>query len=103
MDRYFKSCPTNHGVADLHLIGVASMFIASKFEDHIPIKMNKLIEKACHGKFNKQDIKKQECDILHALDFQIQAPTTMDFLKVYLDEMLNIQILGYRLTKEKEK
>ena len=39
MDRYFKWCAKAKKLDDLHLIGVTSMFIASKYEDIYPLKM----------------------------------------------------------------
>ena len=36
---------------DLHLIGITCMFIASKYEDLLPIRLETLCEKAGFGKF----------------------------------------------------
>lgn len=33
LDRYLKSTTVKHEVSELHLLGVTSMFIASKYED----------------------------------------------------------------------
>jgi hypothetical protein len=38
---------------DVHLIGMVSMFIASKFEDVIPIRMNSMISKIGHDMFSE--------------------------------------------------
>jgi len=51
MDRYFKQCAGPMKSADLHLVGVISMFIASKYEDVVPILMKTLVNKIGHGKF----------------------------------------------------
>ena len=48
MDRYFKNCATSKDVSDLHLIGVTSMFLSSKFEDIYPLKMKTVFEKIGH-------------------------------------------------------
>ena len=50
MDRYFKGCPKTLQVGDLHVIGVTSMFLASKYEDIYPLKMKTVFEKIGHSK-----------------------------------------------------
>ena len=54
---------------DLHIIGVASMFIASKFEEIYALKFSTVYEKIGHKKLNKIDIIKKEADILNALNY----------------------------------
>lgn len=39
MDRYLKGCKDVKQVKDLHIIGVTSMFVGSKYEDSKPIDM----------------------------------------------------------------
>jgi len=53
MDRYFKQCEKELKPSDLHLTGIVSMFIASKYEDVIPILMKTLVNKIGHNKFEK--------------------------------------------------
>lgn len=45
MDRYFKNCPEGKKIGDLHIVGVTSMFVASKFEDISPLRMKTVDEK----------------------------------------------------------
>lgn len=42
--------------SDLHLVGLVSIFISSKYEDVIPIHMEQIIRDAGHGKFVRKDI-----------------------------------------------
>lgn len=49
-DRFFKYCQEHKEIADLHIIGVTCMFIASKFEDIYPLKMKTVFEKIAHKK-----------------------------------------------------
>ena len=51
MDRYFKASERILKSSDLHLTGVVAMFIASKYEDVIPILMRTLLNKIGHNKF----------------------------------------------------
>lgn len=57
MDRYFKACPNVLEFSQLHLIGAASMFIASKFEDSKPLTMKEVLERICHHEFQLEEVK----------------------------------------------
>ena len=92
MDRYFKNTEGVKEVSDLHVTGVTTMFIASKFEDIYPLKMKTVYEKIAHKKLQIAKIKTLELDIMSAIDYKIHAPTILDFLKVYLLEVLGIEI-----------
>ena len=83
LDRYFKYKQECKEVADLHIIGVTAMFIASKYEDIYPLKMKMVYEKIAHKKLPIERIKSLETDIMKALNYRIHTPTTLDFLKVF--------------------
>lgn len=55
----------------LYLIGLAALFISSKYEDIVPIRMKQIIEDAGHLKFNLNQILKMERLILMNLDFNL--------------------------------
>jgi hypothetical protein len=63
---------------NLHLIGLVSLFISSKFEDVIPIHMAQILKDAGHSKFIRDDIILMERNILIALGFKIQETTIYD-------------------------
>lgn len=102
-DRYSKGCANNLEVSDLHIIGVTSMFVASKFEDIYPLKMKTVHEKIAHSKLEISKIKELELDIMKVIKYKIHAPTVLDFLKVYLLEALGIEIQSKSITKKKEE
>mmetsp|Transcript_32597 Transcript_32597/g.24083 ORF Transcript_32597/g.24083 Transcript_32597/m.24083 type:complete len:134 (-) Transcript_32597:236-637(-) len=69
MDRYF-SC-LNSGprartleLQELHITGIACMFIASKYEDVYPLLMKTVFNKIGHAKIPAEAIKERELDIL---------------------------------------
>merc|ERR1712151_196214 len=104
IDRYFKNKQDTREISDLHIIGVTSMFIASKYEDIYPLKMKMVYEKIAHQKLAIEDIKTLELDILQSINYQIPAPTLLDFLRVYLQEVLAIGHAGKTsLTKEEKE
>lgn len=91
-DRFAKGCDKILEVGDLHVLGVTSMFVASKFEDIYPLKMKTVHEKIAHSKLDIEKIKTLELDIMRIIKYKIHAPTVLDFLKVYLLEALDIHI-----------
>ena len=90
LDRYFKNKSQRREISDLHIIGVTCMFIASKYEDIYPLKMKMVYEKIAHKKLAIEEIKTLELDILSHIQYKIPAPTVLDFLRVYLQEVLDI-------------
>ena len=87
----------------MHVTGVTTMFVASKFEDIYPLKMKTVHEKIAHKKLDISKIKSLELEIMRAIEYKIHAPTVLDFLKVYLVEVLSIEIQNRTETKKKEE
>lgn len=54
LDLYFKNCDRKLEIKDLHCSGVASMFIASKYEDIYPLKLRVVYEKIAHQKISEE-------------------------------------------------
>jgi len=103
LDRYFKNKQGTREISDLHIIGVTTMFVASKYEDIYPLKMKMVFEKIAHKKLPIEKIKSLELDILKTIHYKIPAPSLLDFLKVYLKEVLDIGHAGNTsLTKEEK-
>ena len=83
MDRFFYYSKNKYKADDLHLIGICSIFLAFKYSETIPIKLDFLVEKIAHNKFKKKDILKMEQEILHALNFSLLKPTLYEFTMLY--------------------
>jgi cyclin-A len=90
LDRFLTQTARVVEVSNLHIIGVTSMFIASKFEDIHPLKMKIVFEKIGHQKLTVESIKQLELDILKTLHYKIASPTVLEFLLLYLKQVLNI-------------
>ena len=87
MDRFFKKTERELKAEDLHLIGVVSMFIASKYQDLVPLKMVVVEEKISHGKFSAREILKKEEEILTTIDYDITKPSSWDFICFFFEEI----------------
>lgn len=79
------------------------MFIASKYEDIYPLKMKTVYDKIAHQKLEIKQIKNLELEMMRVIDYKIHAPTVLDFLKVYLVEVLGVEIKNRTETKKKEE
>ena len=77
MDRYFKSCKQALPMADLHIVGVVSMFLASKYEDVIPLSLKIVYNKIGHKKLSTDQILSREIEVLEALEFNLMRQTTL--------------------------
>jgi len=53
MDTFILNCNYILKSEEVHLIGVTSMFIATKFEDIIPIRISSFVNKISHGVFSE--------------------------------------------------
>lgn len=85
MDRYFNNCQRSIKLDELHLIGITSMFTASKYEDVRPLIMRVVVKKIAHDKYSSDQIMEKELDMLRSIGFRVSAPTVMDFLEKYID------------------
>uniref|UniRef100_A0A8R7U8K1 Cyclin-A3-1 n=1 Tax=Triticum urartu TaxID=4572 RepID=A0A8R7U8K1_TRIUA len=67
----------------LQLLGVASLFVAAKYEEiHVP-KLDKFSD-ITDGTYTNQQVVKMEADILKYLNFQMGSPTVRTFLLRFL-------------------
>lgn len=82
MDEYFKKALKRHGVNDLHLIGVTSIFIAAKFEELYPIKLTVIYEKIGHRKIPKEEIRLMESEILERIGYDLVGGTIFDIVNL---------------------
>ncbi|CAG9334526.1 unnamed protein product [Blepharisma stoltei] len=78
LDRYLslKNVSKHH----LQLVGVTSLFIASKYEEIHPPAISNLVALTDNA-YTKEQIIEMEGDILRALDFQITNPSVLRFFE----------------------
>eukprot|EP00347_Sterkiella_histriomuscorum_P024362 403331384 len=74
MDQYFNRARLlglNLERKELHLTGLVSVFLSSKYEDVIPIHMSQILRDAGHNKYDRIDVLTKEKEILTVLKFNI--------------------------------
>lgn len=87
LDRYFKHSKRALVSTELHLLGIACMFIASKYEDVIPILMRTAVNKIAHNKFSQAQIEAKEIEVLQVLGFRIGQPSVKEFIDQFLAQL----------------
>jgi len=60
MDQYLYSCKNQLRNRDIHLIGIVSMFIGTKYEEIWPFKLKTVHQKIGHKKFSDFSIRNLE-------------------------------------------
>jgi hypothetical protein len=96
MDRYLKALTVNSiQPAELHLLGVATMFMASKYEDIYPLRLKIVHEKIAHKKLSCQEIKEKETDVSVSLGFVLGKPTQWDFINFFVEEIFFTQVNNF--------
>ncbi len=86
MDNYLQKSKKVFSENELHLIGMVSIYMASKMEDIIPLHMVHIKSKIGHDKFTQQEIIMMEREILKVLDWDILLITTYDTIKTFLSD-----------------
>jgi hypothetical protein len=66
--------------AQLHLLGVTALLIATKYEEIYPPELKDLLN-VSENKFTKVEVLKMEYRILSALEFNFTAPSSLRFLE----------------------
>ena len=63
---------------DVHQLGIAAMYLASKYEDIYPIHSNVAYEKISHKAVSQKEILNMEREFLITLDFDLDIVTVYD-------------------------
>ena len=82
LDAFFKNSTIKYEINDLHLVGVVSMFLASKFEEIYPLRMRVVYEKIAHKKFTREEIREKETDMINKLNFNLNPVTLINFIEL---------------------
>lgn len=88
MDRFFDATEESLLPTQLHIIGVQSMFIASKMEEVYPLKIKTIYDKIAHKKIPVADLVNMEKNIISALDFKLVSSTAFDLAVTRLSRLI---------------
>lgn len=70
--------------SDVHAVGVATMYLASKYEDIYPLHSRVVSEKISHNAFSQKQILKREEEFLKLFEFQFDFVTPYDIYQTYI-------------------
>lgn len=79
LELFLKKTKRSQGVADLHLLGVVCMFLASKQEEVRILKFKSVFEDICKFKFTRQQILEKEREVCSVLRFNLNAGTMFEY------------------------
>lgn len=69
------------------MLGITSMFIASKYEEVVPIYMNTMTIRVAHNLLTPKEIMSAEREICNTLHWKFSGvPTSLDYLELYLQD-----------------
>lgn len=83
-DSYIAKSETILTNNDVHLVGIVCIYLASKMEDLIPLRMSHVKAKIGHNKFSEKKIREKEKIILQTINFKMIATSTYDFVKTFI-------------------
>lgn len=63
-DEFLRKFPEKLENKDVHGVGIASLYLASKYEDIHPLSSEVISEKIAHGAFSEENIKRREMILL---------------------------------------
>lgn len=85
MDEYLIHTAQAVKPGDLHLLGSACMYLASKQEEVRPIRLNALVVDICKNKFTAEELFAKEIDILVTIGFRTQKPDLFALIRCALN------------------
>jgi len=69
---------------EVHLIGTAAMYLASKYEDVMPLSSKVVSEKIAHGCFAREQVLEMEAKLLNLFDFDLHFLSLYDVLEAFV-------------------
>lgn len=101
MDSYFEHSSSPLDPSELHLLGVASMFTASKFQDIYPLRLKMVHEKIAHKKLTIEEIKAKEYELLTLNNYEIASPTIWEFILLFIEEVFITEDSKFHISAER--
>lgn len=89
LDRFYALTRTSYDSHDMHLTGVVSILIASKYSELRPLCMDTVYKVIGHRRYSIERIKKEQECILRTLGFDICFHTTLDLVEYFIEKFAN--------------
>lgn len=87
MDSYISKTKKNLQDEDIHLLGLTCIYIASKIEDIIPLRMSHIVGSLGHNTFDENTIIKKELEIVKTVDFDFFTAGTYEYLMTFFCDL----------------
>lgn len=91
MDHFLKYTSIQLTNEHIHLIGLTSMYIASKYEDIFHIRITDFSRRAAHDKYSTDQIRETEMIILMSCGYCISYKTFSEIIDVYFFKFFNFK------------
>jgi hypothetical protein len=87
MDTYILNTEKTLKNSDIHLIGLCSIYIASKVVEKIPLRLTHIVKNLGKNTFSKNEITEKEKDIVKTIEFDFFTAGTYDYLMVFFYDL----------------
>ena len=87
MDAYIFNTEKTLKVSDIHLIGLASIYLASKMEEKVPMRLTHVVTNLGKNTFTKDEIIEMEKDIVKTIEFDFFTAGNYDYLMVFFYDL----------------
>ena len=87
MDAYILNTKRILKNSDIHLIGLCSIYLASKVEEKIPLRLTHIVNNLGKNTFSKDEIIEMERDIVQTMEFDFFTAGTYDYLMVFFYDL----------------
>ena len=93
MDAYILNTKRVLKNSDIHLIGLCSIYLASKVEEKVPLRLTHIVNNLGKNTFSKDEIIEMERDIVKTIEFDFFTAGTYDYLMVFF---YDLKVNNYR-------
>ena len=86
-DSYLNKTKTHYTDNDIHLLGITSLYIASKVEDIYPLRMTHIVSDIGKNAHDSDEVKALERKIIIELDFNLMPSLAYDFMMLSISDL----------------
>ena len=87
LDSFLNKTKTHYSNNDIHLLGITSLYIASKVEDIYPLRMCHIVSDIGKNAHDSEEVKALERKIIIELDFNLMPVMAYDFIMLSISDL----------------